>query len=161
MKVTETVLILGVGNLLMGDEGVGVHVARQLEQEDLPAGVMVVDGGTGGFHLLSYLEEYRSVIMIDACMDGREAGTISVLKPRFASDFPRALSAHDIGLRDLIESASLLGSLPEMYLITISIAEMQSMAMTLSPRVAGSIPDVVVRVREILGTIRNVSEPAI
>ncbi|MGD0308836.1 MAG: HyaD/HybD family hydrogenase maturation endopeptidase [Acidobacteriota bacterium] len=144
------ILVLGVGNLLMGDEGVGVHAARRLEQEQLPAGATVVDGGTGGFHLLSYLQEYSTVIMIDACMDGQAAGTVSIIKPRFATDFPKALSAHDIGLKDLIESATLLGSLPETHLITISIAEIQPMVMELSPAVAASLPDVASKVREIL-----------
>ncbi len=78
------------------------------------------------------------------------AGTVSIIKPRFATDFPKALSAHDIGLKDLIESATLLGSLPETYLITISIAEIQPMVMELSPALAASLPDVASKVREIL-----------
>jgi hydrogenase maturation protease len=144
----------GASVFAMGDKGVGVHTVRRLEQERMPAGVMVVDGGTGGFHLLSYLQDYRMVVMIDACMDGEAAGTVSTLKPRFASDFPKALSAHDIGLKDLIESASLLGSLLEIYLIIVSIAEMQSMNMELTPPAASSLVDVVSRVHEILGSAK-------
>ena len=120
MTVQARTLILGVGNLLMGDEGVGVHVVRALENERLLQTVTVLDGGTGGFHLLSLFEEYDPIIMIDATMDGAPAGTVRVLQPRFARDFPRTLSAHDIGLRDLLESASILGPLPSLYLITIS-----------------------------------------
>jgi hydrogenase maturation protease len=78
------------------------------------------------------------------------AGTVSIIKPRFAADFPKALSAHEIGLKDLIESAALLGSLPKIYLITVSIAEVQPMVMGLPPAVAASLPHVVGRVREIL-----------
>jgi len=146
----STVLVLGVGNLLMGDEGVGVHAVRRLEQEGLPPGVALVDGGTGGFHLLSYLSDYETMVMIDATMDGRPAGTVSVIRPRYASDFPRTLSAHDIGLRDLVESAALLRSLPAIHLVTISIDAMQPMQMSLSPAIEASLPRVVETVRELV-----------
>ncbi len=142
-------LVLGIGNLLMGDEGVGVRVVEALERARWrPAGVTLVDGGTGGFHLLEYLQEFTPIVMIDATLDGQPAGTVSVLRPRYASDFPRALTAHDIGLRDLVETAALLGSLPPITLVTISIAEIQSMVTTLTPAVAAAIPAAAALVRE-------------
>jgi hydrogenase maturation protease len=147
------VLVLGLGNYLMGDEGIGVHAARKLEAMKLPLGVDVVDGGTGGFHLLSYLRDYPTVMMIDACMDGKEPGTISILRPHFVSDFPRSLSAHDIGLRDLVESAALLGPLPEMFLITVSISAFQFMSTELSPQIAAVLQPLSFRVLEILDSL--------
>jgi hydrogenase maturation protease len=144
-------LILGIGNLLMGDEGVGVHaVQAALEQESWPPDVTVLDGGTGGFHLLSYFQDYDRIIMVDATMDGQPSGTLATIRPRFASEFPRALSAHDIGLRDLIESASALGSLPEIVLITVSISDVQPMTTELSPEVSSSLPRIVERVKELV-----------
>jgi hydrogenase maturation protease len=140
------VLVLGIGNLLMGDEGVGVHAIRTLEGAGLPEDVTIIDGGTGGFHLLSYFSDYDPLILIDATMDGQPAGTVSVLEPRRASDFPRALTAHDIGLRDLIEAAVLTGPLPRIWLVTVSIPEMQPMQARLSPALADSLPAVVERV---------------
>lgn len=142
-------LVLGIGNLLMGDEGVGVRVVEALERARWrPDGVTLVDGGTGGFHLLEYLQEFTPIVMIDATLDGQPAGTVSVLRPKYASDFPRALTAHDIGLRDLVETAALLGSLPPITLVTISIAEIQSMVTTLTPAVAAAIPVAAALVRE-------------
>lgn len=142
-------LVLGIGNLLMGDEGAGVRVVEALERARWrPAGVTLVDGGTGGFHLLEYLQEFTPIVMIDATLDGQPAGTVSVLRPKYASDFPRALTAHDIGLRDLVETAALLGSLPPITLVTISIAEIQSMVTTLTPAVAAAIPAAAALVRE-------------
>jgi hydrogenase maturation protease len=135
-------LVLGIGNLLMGDEGAGVHAVQLLAPEALPPHVTVVDGGTGGFHLLSYFSDYDPIIMIDATMDARLPGTVSLIEPRYATDFPRALTAHDIGLRDLIESAALLGPLPKIFLITVSVAELQPMETTLSAPVQASIPRV-------------------
>lgn len=144
------ILVLGVGNVLMGDEGVGVHAAWQLQRRPLPSGVTVVDGGTGGFHLLSYLQDYETVILIDATMDGELPGTVSLLEPRYASDFPRSLSAHDIGLRDLIESAALLGPLPRTFLITISVDSVQPTGPHLSGPVSAALPRVTELVTSIL-----------
>ncbi len=145
--MTRGTLVLGIGNLLMGDEGVGVRVIERLEQESWPDGVTVVDGGTGGFHLLEYLQEFSPIVMVDATMDGQPPGTVGVLRPKYASDFPRALTAHDIGLRDLVESAALLGPLPDITLVTISIAEVRSMDTRLSPAVERALPTVAGLVR--------------
>jgi hydrogenase maturation protease len=150
MDSTPHTLILGIGNLLMGDEGVGVHAIRALEELGTPAGVEILDGGTGGFHLLSCLRDYPTVILIDATLDGREPGTVEVIVPKFLSDYPRTLAAHDIGLRDLVESAALLGPLPTLHLITVSIAELQSETTDLTPPVANAIPQVIEAVHAIL-----------
>ncbi len=140
-------LILGLGNFLMGDEGVGVHAVRALEGLTMPPGITVLDGGTGGFHLLELFDHHRHMILIDATLDDKAPGTIRVRHPRFASDFPRSLSAHDIGLRDLIESAALLRPLPTMDLVTVSIAKVQPMTMEMSPEVRDAIPQVIETVR--------------
>jgi hydrogenase maturation protease len=150
-------LVLGIGNLLMGDEGVGVHALRAFEREAWPDQVTLVDGGTGGFHLLEYLSDYPRIVMVDATMDGAPAGTVAVLQPRYASDFPRALTAHDIGLRDLIESAALLGPLPEITLVTVSITEIRSMVTEMSAPVAAAIPQVRDRVLEAIAASRAVA----
>jgi hydrogenase maturation protease len=150
MATPGSILILGIGNYLMGDEGAGVHAIKALEQEPFPPGVSLLDGGTGGFHLLSYLQDYPTVLLIDATMDGEPPGTVRVLRPKFASDFPRALSAHDIGLRDLIESAILTGKLPDIRLVTVSIGDLNDMKTELSPEVSAAIPSVVAAVRGIL-----------
>ena len=150
MECRPRLLVLGIGNLLMGDEGVGVHAIRALEKERLPAGVDLLDGGTGGFHLLSCLSDYRCVVVIDATMDGNEPGTVGITKPRFLSDYPRSLGAHDVGLRDLIESAALLGPLPTVHLITVSITDIRSATTELTPAVQRALVRVVQSVQRIL-----------
>jgi len=102
--------------------------------------VELLDGGTGGFHLMGHMESYPYVIMIDATLDGKPAGTIRLITPKFATDFPTALSAHDIGLKDMIESLILLDRLPEIHLFTISIDEIQPMKTTLSDKVNTALP---------------------
>ena len=133
-------LILGVGNLLMGDEGVGVAAVRRLEQNGFAEHAELVDGGTGGFHLLGLFRDRQHLILIDAADDGKAPGTVSLIRPRYASDFPPSLTAHDIGLKDLLESAALLGDLPEVDLITVSIGGLGSLTMELSPDVAAALP---------------------
>lgn len=135
-------LVLGIGNVLMGDEGVGVHAVDFLRREAWPEGVELLDGGTGGFHLLEYLSAKEPLVMIDATFDGRPLGTVTTLRPRYASDFPRALSAHDIGLRDLVEAAQLTGALPDIHLVTVSIGVIRPMDLQLSPEVAAALPTV-------------------
>ncbi len=143
--------MLGIGNLLLGDEGVGVVAAQLLSKMKLGADVDVLDGGTGGFHLLSHFDGVGRLILIDAALDGHPPGTVRAIQPRFPSEFPRALSAHEIGLRDLIETATLLGRMPPTDLVTVSVATPLDLETTLSPAVAAALPAVVARVRELLG----------
>jgi hydrogenase maturation protease len=132
---SQCTLILGVGNYLMGDEGVGVHLIQQLSEEKLPENVDILDGGTGGFLLLHCIESYKNVIFVDATMDGNPAGTIRLIRPKFASDFPSALSVHDVGLKDMIEALYILEKTPNMFLFTVSISEIDPMSLNLSASV--------------------------
>jgi hydrogenase maturation protease len=150
--VPEPVLVLGVGNLLVGDEGVGVHVVRALMESDWPEHVHIVDGGTGGFHLLSYFSDYSRILLIDATRDGSPVGTISEFTPRVPTDFPPSLGAHDIGLKDLIGAAALTGPLPEMTVVTISIEELKPMELELSAEVRAAVPQACERIRRLLVT---------
>lgn len=146
----NSVLVLGVGNYLMGDEGMGVHVTQRLAERELPPGAAVLDGGTGGFHLMGIFEQYEVVILIDATIDGQLAGTIRLLEPRFASDFPRSMSTHDIGLRDVIEALQITGRLPKIYLITISAEDMEPMTIKLSAAVQESVAQIVDKLHTLL-----------
>jgi hydrogenase maturation protease len=144
-------LVLGLGNVLMGDEGIGILAARRLaENGDLTARADVVDGGTGGFQLLGMFQDHPRLILVDAAMDGRPPGTVTLLRPRFASDFPKSLSAHDIGLRDLIEAAAMLGPLPPIDLVTVSITDLQSVSLDVSLPVRAALPEIEALVRRLL-----------
>jgi hydrogenase maturation protease len=152
---SRNILIMGVGNYLMGDEGVGVQIIQQMEKMELPTYLDLVDGGTGGFILLNMFETYPKIILIDATMDGKEEGSISLLKPRFASDYPSALSVHDVGLKDMIESVYLMEKIPEIYLFTISIEEMKPMTIELSEKVKKSIQDCISKILVLSTQLHN------
>jgi hydrogenase maturation protease len=132
--------IVGLGNVILGDEGVGVHVARFLaESGRLPEGVDCLDGGTGGLAMLGLLQTTRR------------------LRPRFARDFPPSLAAHDIGLKDLLDSFYLLGDAPpDVVLFTVSIPAAPDLGMDLSPEVASAVPVAAERVlQELAGGPRG------
>ena len=139
-------LILGVGNLLMGDEGVGVHVIRHLDGLPLPPGVQSLDGGTGSLSLLEPLERADRVILIDATIDGSPPGTVRRLQPRFSADYPRTLAAHDIGLKDLLDVFHLLGQRCNVTLFAVSIAPLQGLSVELSGPIARCVPEIAQRV---------------
>lgn len=142
------VLILGIGNILMGDEGIGVEVVRALEKTVLPASVECLDGGTGGFILLEPMQNAARVILIDATIDGAKTGTVRRLRPRFSTDYPRTLTAHDIGLKDLLDTFYLLGDTPDVTLFAVSITPLQDLKTELSDELLPVVPQVAQMVLE-------------
>ena len=150
MSEPKSILILGIGNYLMGDEGIGVHLAEQLTKEELPPNVSVLDGGTGGFHLLEYFEKHDIVILADATLDGNIPGTIRLIKPKFAKDFPQAMSTHDIGLKDMVSALQLLGTMPEIHLFVVSIESIQQQGIELTDEVRKILPQLKNQIRELV-----------
>ena len=135
-----SVLILGVGNILMGDEGVGIHAIRRLESAPEIPGIRLLDGGTGGVNLLTEFDQVTSIILIDATRDGQPDGTISYLHPERVGDLPRGLGAHDFGLKDLFAAGALIGRLPDLHLYTVSVSTIRPMCTELSDAVAAAVP---------------------
>ncbi len=150
MKYKNKILILGIGNYLMGDEGIGVHIAERLEKETLPLEVDVLDGGTGGFHLLEYFELYPNVILIDATLDSNPPGTIRLIKPKFAKDFPQAMSTHDIGLKDMVSALQIMGTIPDIDLFVVSIESIQQQGIALTPEVEAVVPLIIDKVKTLM-----------
>jgi len=144
------ILILGIGNYLMGDEGIGVHLAERLALHTLPEGVDVVDGGTGGFHLLEYFESYPNVILVDATLDTNPVGTIRKIKPKFSMDFPQAMSTHDIGMKDLVNALQILGTMPVIDLFVVSIESIQQQGITLTPEIESVLPLLIDNVKTLM-----------
>ncbi len=136
---SDAILVMGVGNYLMGDEGVGVRVIEAMAQRDIPPYMDLLDGGTGGFLLLDRFQAYGKVIFVDATMDGAAPGSRRLIRPRFASDFPKALSVHDLCLKDMIEAIYLMDHHPDLYLLTISIDGIDPMSIDLSEAVEAAV----------------------
>jgi hydrogenase maturation protease len=154
------VLVLAVGNLLMGDEGVGIHILRALEAAPPLAGVRLLDGGTGGVNLLEDVQSAAAIIMMDATRDGQKAGTVSLVRPATPRALPQGLSAHDFGLKDLFAAAALLGAMPDVRLFTVSVETVHPMCLDLSPEVAAAVPRVAEAVRDLARRLASGSAPA-
>ena len=111
----RTTLILGIGNNLLGDEGIGVHVVRYLEEQhpDTP-GVTFLDGGTLSFTLAEPIAEHDNLIVVDAARFGQAAGTVRCLE---GDEMDRYLtgnrqSVHEVGLTDLLDISRLTDTFP-------------------------------------------------
>jgi hydrogenase maturation protease len=154
---TKKILIMGIGNYLMADEGVGVHAAEQLQLMSWPDNIEVLDGGTGGFHLLEYFEIHDHVILIDATLDGREPGTIRKIKPRFAKDFPPAMSTHDIGLKDMVSALQFMDKMPVIDLFVVSIASIQDQGIQLTAPIQKILPELLDLVKALAEEINTTS----
>jgi hydrogenase maturation protease len=143
------VLVLGVGNVLMTDEGVGVHVVRRFEAEGaLPPAVRVVDGGTLGLDLLPMVADARALIVVDA-VDMKEApGTVRVLRgAELHGALGGQMSAHQIGLGDLLAVGRLTGELPDRLAVVGIQPGVVDVGLEPTAACAGAIPNAVAAVR--------------
>jgi len=109
-----TILVLGIGNLVMNDDGVGVVVVQKLQRGyHLPPEVAVMDGGTLGLDILPHLEGIERLIMVDALETGGAGGTrIRLADAEIPLALETKLSAHQMGLKDLLSVALLMGHAP-------------------------------------------------
>ena len=108
-------VVIGLGNPLMGDDGLGLAaIARLQEVWRLPDGVEVVDGGTWGMNLLPVIEDAGRVLLIDAVATGAAPGTLHLLeRNRIPKYLATKISPHQVDLRDVLALAELRGTLPE------------------------------------------------
>ena len=116
----------------MGDEGIGVHVVRALGRHNLPQNIECLDGGTGGFILLEPLQAAGRIFLIDATADDNPIGTVTRTTPKFSRDYPPTLTAHDIGVKDLLDAFYMQGGTRDVVLYAISIDPHQKLSMELS-----------------------------
>lgn len=149
------ILVLGIGNYLMGDEGIGVQFIQNLDTAKFPQNISFLDGGTGGFTLIPYIESHQKVIIVDATMDGKEIGKSSENLGFRSVIVPSSLSGHNFGLKDMVDILSFMNKMPEIYLFTVTISKMEPMYLELSPKVAASIPKVTEMVLDLVQKIRN------
>ncbi|HMA54666.1 MAG TPA: hydrogenase maturation protease [Acidobacteriota bacterium] len=143
-------VVLGLGNILLGDEGVGVRVVEELERTGGLPGVELVDGGTAGFSLLPFFDAASLVVVVDAAADGAPPGTVTVTRPEFSGAYPAALTAHEFGLKNILDALALADDRPEIVLVTVSVAEADRASLELSPPVAAAVRQAADRVRRVL-----------
>lgn len=148
MSERTPLLVLGLGNVLLEDDGVGAAaVAVLVEQYAPPEGVRVLDGGTLGLSLLPYLEDADTVILVDAIRADAAPGTLVRLEGTdVAPAVATRLSPHQIGVADLLDGARWIDRYPARLLLLGIVPESMELAVGLSPRVRAALPDLIDRV---------------
>jgi hydrogenase maturation protease len=141
-SMSKKTLVLGLGNILLGDEGVGVRVVeRLLERYHFPEEVLVMDGGTLGLDLLPYVEEASRLVVVDAVQARKPPGTLIRLTGTEIPTFLDAskVSPHQEGLQDLLAVATLKGYLPGEVIFWGAQIESLGVGLELSPVVAAQV----------------------
>jgi len=148
-----TATVLGVGNVLMGDEGVGVRAAEALRGR-VPDGVRVVEAGALGLELLAEFEAASRLLILDCVDAGMPAGRVLRLRDAGITGSPRPnsphLSPHELGVGDLLSLAALHSKAPEEVVVLGVQPASVAPGLELSPEVAAALPRLV---REALGII--------
>ena len=107
-------MVIGVGNTILSDDGVGVHAARLLEDDPrVPKGVNILDGGTIGLELVPYLSDASRILFLDAINSGGAPGTLTRMIARDFLGISGGWSAHQLGVADLIAALLLVASSPQ------------------------------------------------
>lgn len=136
--------IIGLGNLLMGDDGVGIHLTNELLKMQLPDNVEVIDGGNCGLGLITLMEGADKVIFVDAIDSTQEPGSIVKIDPRQMKlrERSKAFSPHSLSLLKVLELAATLGYKQEIIIIGITPLSIEHRT-CLSPQVQASLPKVI------------------
>lgn len=148
---TERIVVLGVGNILLKDEGVGVRVIEEFQRQyTVPQNVRVVDGGTQGLWLMATIQETDRLIVVDAVLGGGEPGSLYRLEK---DDLPKGLrakqSAHDSDLVEALNLCYLLETGPQSVVVLgVQPQDITPFGLEITERVAARIPDLVLGVVE-------------
>lgn len=148
-------LVLGVGNVLLRDEGVGVVVARALADDpSIPPDTEIVDGGTLGLDLLPMIGDAGALIMIDAVNLRSAPGTIRILRgDELHVALAQHVSPHQVGVNDLVALARLTGTLPAKFALVGIQPEAVEVGLQLTPHVEAALPAAIQAVRDELAAM--------
>jgi hydrogenase maturation protease len=142
------VVVLGVGNLLMGDEGLGIRCVEAIEKLTLPNNVRCIDGGTSTHELLEDLENLDALLILDAVASGQPAGTIVRLEgDQIPSAFSNKMSPHQHGINDLLATLKFLGREPRHVVLIGVEPSVMELSLELSPLIANVLPRMINLVR--------------
>src|SRR5829696_3017639 len=147
--MSKRILVAGIGNIFLGDDGFGVEVARRLAGRELPEGVEVVDFGIRGLDLAYALqEEYELVVFVDATPRGQEPGTVYLIEPEIEEDGEVSLDTHGMDPVKVIKLSRALGAKPARTLvvgcepqIVVSGEDYDDMLMELSEPVQAAVEE--------------------
>jgi hydrogenase maturation protease len=136
----HNIAVLGIGNILLTDDGVGVEVVKRLMEAPWPGNVDIIDGGTAILSLLDVFIKNDKIIVVDALQGGHEPGTIYRLTPEQLGNWQKGyLSLHDVQVLDVMKMAALFDSYPEVILYGIEPFRVE-LSLGLSGEMEGRVP---------------------
>ncbi|HSV96169.1 MAG TPA: HyaD/HybD family hydrogenase maturation endopeptidase [Spirochaetota bacterium] len=146
----KNVLILGIGNILQSDDGLGVHIVNEIIDSGvtLPDNVEIVDGGTAGFDLIPLMQGKDRIIIVDALGAADEPGSVYRLSPEQCTTCNARFSLHEVGIMQVLRTLRLLGDDPLIEIIGIVPRDVTTLSMNISEPVRRSIPVAVKTVLE-------------
>jgi len=142
----KKIKVLGCGNTLVGDDGVGIRVIERLQQMRLPKNVEIIDAGVGGLAILSWIEDIDKVVIVDAVQTGNEPpGTVYEFTD---NELPPSnmfmLSLHDLNLVDTLNVGRIVQKMPdEIVIIGVEVNRVAEFTKELTPEVEAAIPEVI------------------
>ena len=145
VKMNKKILIAGIGNILLTDEGLGVHILKELSKKKLPKEVELAEIGTAVFELVRFMDGKDKVIIVDAIVSDEAPGTIYKLTPKElkSSRKNQLASLHQFGICEAIETSAQMGNTPEIVIFGVVPKDYQSIGTELTLELKKSIPKII------------------
>lgn len=140
----KKIVVLGVGNLLLSDEGIGVHVVNKLMEMALPPEVEVIEGGIYGLGLMNVVMGAERLIVIDAVRGGGPPGSIYQFNIEELTTYPDVykMSVHEVSILEVIRLSGLVGRTPKTTVIGVEPKSLET-GMELSPEIQAKVPRII------------------
>ncbi len=133
--------VIGIGNTLKGDDGVGVLLARRMKEKNLPSDVKIFDAGTGGMKILHILKDLEKVIIVDAVRFGGDAGDYVFFSPEEVESLRNSGGTHGTSLFEILDLSEKVEEAPEEILILGIQPKDDSIGDNISSELEDKLPD--------------------
>lgn len=153
------IMVMGVGNVLLSDEGLGVHFLKELEKEDLPENVELLEGGTAGMELAHLIKETDFLIIIDALNANVQPGALFRFRPGDIKVIPDTfeVSFHQVGIIEVLTTANLLGDAPQTIIYGVQPKNLD-WGLDMSEEIKAALPRVKEHVLKEITNINNTNQ---
>ena len=141
MQTLPKIMVMGVGNILLSDEGIGVHMLKELEKENLPQNVELIEAGTAGLELAHLIEDADFLIIIDAVNAEASPGELFRFHPKDITIMPEQfqVSFHQVGILDALSVINLFGNSPPTIIYGVQPKSLD-WGLELTPELSAVVP---------------------
>jgi hydrogenase maturation protease len=142
MSGLKKILILGIGNILLGDEGLGVHIIKKMQEPGvvISKDIELIDGGTAGFDLIPLMQGRRRIVIVDALKSDEKPGSIYRFHEEHLAASENRISLHESGIMEIIRTLRLMGENPEVEIVGVVPENISEFEINISKAVSECIP---------------------